>query len=186
MFTYVHKERNLLPFRLFLTSISVSGMWAGRVGSSPRIARGVVLPHAEISFTLLPAGMCSSLSADEWWPWNCLAPCGFFHSSEINQSSAWKAALHHTCMVLWHYQDGFCLSSSQCIAWRQRYVIPDRCNLALQSCFMQKQEKVFISITALLWNMKKAQTNQPDENFMCTVLIKRTLQMFSFCRVAYD
>lgn len=48
---------------LFLASVSASGMWAGRVGLSPRIARGVSLTHAEISFMLLPAGMV------------CIPPC---------------------------------------------------------------------------------------------------------------
>lgn len=54
VFTYVHQERNFLPTRLFLTSLSAG---AGRMGSSPEIDIGVSLPHAEIPFTLFPAGM---------------------------------------------------------------------------------------------------------------------------------
>lgn len=106
-------------------------------------------------------GVCSSVPADEWPPWNCLATCGFFHSSEITQCSAWKAALHHTSMDLWHYQDGFCLSSSQCIAWRQRYVISGRCNLALQSCFTQKQKKSPFPLLHCYETSEKS-TNQPN------------------------
>ena len=154
-------EWNLLPFRLFLTSVSVSGMWA--CGIKPYNSHGSGTATCRSFIYMVPSwnGVCSSVSADKWSPWNCLATCGFFHSSEmINQSSVWKAALHHICTDLWHYQDGFCLSSSQCIAWRQRYVISGRCNLALQSCFMQKQKSLHFYYCTAMKHLKKS-TNQP-------------------------
>lgn len=61
VFTYVHQERNFLPARLFLTSLSAS---AGRMGSSPEIDIGSVTATCRNSIYIVPSwnGVCLQMS----------------------------------------------------------------------------------------------------------------------------
>lgn len=85
--------------------------------------------------------VCFSVFADEWLPFSCLAFCSFFYSREINWSAVWKAAPLPPVQACDTLRVGFVC---QCIAWRQTHTVSGRCNLALQSCFMQKQKTLHL------------------------------------------
>lgn len=124
------------------------------------------LPQAEISLTLFPAGMTC---APPWWlPGNCLATRACFSQqsdkAELCMKSGTPSHLYGLVTLsgwlLFVKQSVHCTEVKICHFWQMQ-----SCSAALFSA--ETKMSSFPGVLQNIW--KKAQTDNTDENFTCTV-----------------
>lgn len=124
------------------------------------------LPQAEISLTLFPAGM--TCAPPRWLPGNCLATRACFSQqsdkSELCMKSGTPSHLYGLVTLsgwlLFVKQPVHCTEVKICHFWQMQ-----SCSAAL-FCAETKMSS-FPGVLQNIW--KKAQTDNTDENFTCTV-----------------